>query len=292
MFILKSVSNESKILIDIEDFVENFSIVKSKPRNFYNQLTGLLIKLDRIYNSDHYYVPAIEAMIELLLDLNEYLDSRRGLYERLTEISFEDIQHEFKRHFRRHKCKLDDHRQSELENTKTLVTRMQDVSDRYSRILVVRVDLAYPLKSQDQIGIIDFKDDMDVLRNRLRDQDTIFNGLVEYAWALEQGEDKGYHCHLLLVYKGSKRRNAYWIADQVGKLWRDITDGLGCHFNCHTSEYLKQFSDRNRLGIGMIHRKDSNEVNNMLNTVKYLVRPEKESQHLRVKTKKRMRTFG
>lgn len=284
--------NESKILIEIENFVENVSVTKRKPRNFYNQLTELLVQLNQIYNPDYAYVPEIEAVIELLLDLGEYLDSRRGLYERLTEISFEDIQHEFKRHYLRQKRQLRDHRQSELENTKTLVTRMQDVSDRYSRILVVRVDLAYPLKSQDQIGIIDFKDDMDVLRNRLRDQDTIFNGLVEYAWALEQGEDKGYHCHLLLVYKGSKHRNAYWIADQVGKLWSDITDGLGCHFNCHTSEYLKQFSDRNRLGIGMIHRKNLDEVNNMLNTVKYLVRPEKESQHLRVKTKKRMRTFG
>jgi len=55
---------------------------------------------------------------------------------------------------------------------------------------------------------------------------------------------------------------------------------------------LKQFSDRNRLGIGMIHRNDPEQVNNMLNTVKYLVKPEKENQHLRVKCRKRMRTFG
>lgn len=284
--------NESKILIEIENFVENVSIQKRKPRNFYNQLTELLVRLNQIYNPDYSYVPAIEVVIELLLDLDEYLDDPECLYERLIKISFEDILRDFKWHYRRHKRQLRHHRYSESENTKTLVDRMQEISDKYSRILVVRVDLAYPLKSQDQIGIIDFKDDMDVLRTRLRDQDTVFNGLVEYVWALEQGEDKGYHCHLLLVYKGSKRRNAYWIADQVGKLWSDITDGLGCHFNCHTSEYLKQFSDRNRLGIGMIHRKNVDEVNNMLNTVKYLVRPEKESQHLRVKTKKRMRTFG
>jgi hypothetical protein len=42
----------------------------------------------------------------------------------------------------------------------------------------------------------------------------------------------------------------------------------------------------------MIHRNNPDEVNNMLDTVAYLVRPEKEAQHLRVKTKKRMRTFG
>lgn len=265
---------------------------KTKPRNFYDQLKKLLVQLDQIYNPDFHYVPAIDAMIELLLDLNEYLDDPQYLYKRLTEISFEEIQRDFKRHYRGHKRQLRDHRHSELKNTKTLVNRMQEISDRYSRILVVRVDLAYPLKSQDQIGILDFKDDMDVLRTRLRDQDTIFKGLIEYAWALEQGEDKGYHCHLLLVYKGRERRSAYSVAYRVGKLWREITEGLGCHFNCHASAYLKQFSDLNRLGIGMIHRKNLDEVNNMLNTVKYLVRPEKESQHLRVKTRKRMRTFG
>ena len=239
--------NESKILIEIENFVENVSVTKRKPHNFYNQLTELLVQLNQIYNPDYSYVPAIEAMIELLLDLDEYLDDPEYLYERLIRISFEDIQRDFKRHYRGQKRQLRDHRHSESENTKTLVDRMQEISDKYSRILVVRVDLAYPLKFQDQIGILDFKDDMDVLRTRLRDQDTVFKKLIAYAWALEQGADKGYHCHLLLVYKGSDYRNAYWIADQVGKLWSDITEGLGCHFNCHTAAYLKQFSDRNRV---------------------------------------------
>lgn len=289
---MSNVVNESKILIDIEAFVEDILIRKRKPRNFYNRLTALLVQLSLVYKRDFYYVPAIDAMIELLLDLGAYLDDPQCLYERLTEISFEDIQHNFKWHYRRHKRQLRDHRYGESENTKTLVDRMQGISKKYSRILVVRVDLAYPLKYQDQIGIQEFSDDMKVLCTRLRDRDTVFDGLVEYAWALEQGESKGYHCHLLLVYKGSERCKAYWIADQVGKLWDKITDGQGCHFNCHTAAYIKEFSDRNRLGIGMIHRKDLDEVNNMLNTVKYLVRPEKEAQHLRVKTTKCMRTFA
>lgn len=284
--------NESKILIDIENFVEDVCARIYKPLNFYNKLTELIFQLSQIYNPDYSYVPAIEAVIELLLDLDEYLDDSECLCERLTKISFEDIQRDFRWHYRRHKRQLRDHRHGESENTNTLVNRMQRISNKHSRILVVRVDLAYPLKSQDQVGIFEFSNDMDVLRTRLRDQDRVFKGLIEYAWALEQGEDKGYHCHLLLVYKGSERRNAYSVADRVGKLWSLITEDKGCHFNCHTADYLKQFSDRNRLGIGMILRKNPDEVNNMLNTIKYLVRPEKEAQHLRVKTKKRMRTFG
>lgn len=287
----KSV-NESKVLIKIENFVEGIVNRNRKPRHFYEKLTDLLIQFSQVYNNKFDYVAVIGAFIELLFDIREYLDNYDCLYKRLTKIKFEDIQQDFKKYYRRHKRQLCDHRYSESQNTKNLINRMQRVSDKYSRILVVRVDLAYPLKYQDQVGIQEFSDDMDVLRTRLRDQDTIFDGLVEYAWALEQGESKGYHCHLLLVYKGSQRRNAYWVADQVGKLWDKITEGQGCHFNCHTADYLKQFSDRNRLGIGMIHRNKPEEVNNMLNTVKYLVRPEKENQHLRVKCKKRMHTFG
>ena len=286
------VVNESKLLISIESFVENVAERMHQPRNFYNNLIDLLIQFDEIYEFDFYYSAPIGAFIEMLLDMDEYLDDREQLLDRLNDLSFIDIQQIFKKHYRRHNRELRDHRSSESRNTKILVQRMKKISDRYSRILVVRVDLAYPLKYQDQIGIQEFSDDMNVLRTRLRDQDTIFRGLIEYAWALEQGEEKGYHCHLLLVYKGSERRNAYWLANQVGKLWLRITKDQGCHFNCHGTAYLKQFSDRKRLGIGMIHRNNPDEVNNMLDTVAYLVRPEKVAQHLRVKTKKCMRTFG
>lgn len=289
---MNNVVNESKLLIEIESFVEYSIEHNRQPRQFYEKLANFLIQFDQIYRFDFHYSPAIGAFIKLLFDFDEYLDDFNWLNERLSEISFKKIQEDFKRHYRRHKCQLRDHRYSESKNTKNLVKRMEKMSQQYARILVVRVDLAYPLKYQDQIGIQEFSDDMAVLRTRLRDHDTVFDGLVEYAWALEQGKGKGYHCHLLLVYKGSERRNAYWLANQVGKLWDKITEGQGCHFNCHEAAYLKQFSDLNRLGIGMIHRKDLDEVNNMLNTVKYLARSEKEAQHLRVKTAKRMRTFG
>ncbi|WP_227518968.1 hypothetical protein [Acinetobacter sp. ANC 4973] len=174
--------NESKVLIKIEYFVEDISIKKLQPRNFYNNLADLLIQFDEIYEADFYYSASIGAFIELLLDMNEYLYDREQLLDRLNDQSFIEIQQSFKKHYRRHKRQLRDHRYSESENTKNLVQRMNDISDKYSRILVVRVDLAYPLKYQDQVGIQEFSDDMKVLCTRLRDQDTIFKGLVKYAW--------------------------------------------------------------------------------------------------------------
>jgi hypothetical protein len=129
------------------------------------------------------------------------------LFYQLKQSSFKQLQRDFKRYYQRQKRQLRDHCYSESKNTEQLVKRMQRISERYARILVVRVDLAYPLNFQDRVNIQTFNDDMRVLRRRLQNQDTIFKGLIEYAWALEQGEEKGYHCHLLLVYMGSERRN-------------------------------------------------------------------------------------
>lgn len=289
---MNNILNESKVLIEIENFVEEIALATKQPRNFYHTLTDLLIQFDQIYSVDFDYSASIGVFIVLELDFEAYLNDYDELFYQLKQSSFKQLQRDFKRYYQRQKRQLRDHRYSESKNTEQLVKRMQRISERYARILVVRVDLAYPLNFQDRVNIQTFNDDMRVLRRRLQNQDTIFKGLIEYAWALEQGEEKGYHCHLLLVYKGSERRNAYWLANQVGKLWLRITKDQGSHFNCHGTAYLKQFSDRKRLGIGMIHRNNPDEVKNMLDTVAYLVRPEKKAQHLRVKTKKCMRTFG
>lgn len=284
--------NESRTLIEIEEFVDDVINRYRQPRRFFEKLTDLIFQLDEIYNPDFSYAAYVDALIELLIDFDRDLDNYQSLNEQLELVSFSEIKKGFHKHHRRHLRQLSDHRSSESENTKKLVERMEQVVKRYSRILVVRVDLAYPLKHQNQVGIQEFNEDMQVLRTRLRDKDRFFSGLIEYAWALEQGKDKGYHCHLLLVYKGSQRQKAYGIAKRVGELWGSITSDKGSYFNCHDPDYLKQFSELNRLGIGMIYRNDKDQVNNMLNTIKYLVRPEKEDQHLRVKCKKRMRTFG
>lgn len=284
--------NESRLLIDIESFVLSVVSRRTKSKSIYNLMCNLLMDFKEVYNSDFYYSPLVSPFVDLIYEMDEFFDDKDVLLSRLLIMSFVDLKAKFRRAHRRHKLQLRSHRFLESENTRSLVNRMQEVSKLYSRILVVRVDLAYILKHQSDIGIQEFNHDMQVVRNRIRDRDGIFKGLIEYAWALEQGENKGYHCHLLLVYKGSKRRNGYYVAKRVGKLWADITSDQGCHFNCHATGYLKQYQDLNRVGIGMIHRSNQDEVNNMLDTVKYLVRPEKDNQYLRVKCKKRMRTFG
>lgn len=77
----------------------------------------------------------------------------------------------------------------------------------------------------------------------------------------------------------------------MGDYWKGITGNEGCYFNCHDPDQLEQYKKLNILGVGRIHRDNQEEVDRLLNAVTYLVRPEKEEQHLRIKPFFRMRTY-
>jgi len=65
--------NESRVLIEIECFVEDIIAKKYQSRKFYNKLTQLLIEFDAIYNPYFYYSALIGAFVELLVDMEKYL---------------------------------------------------------------------------------------------------------------------------------------------------------------------------------------------------------------------------
>lgn len=181
--------------------------------------------------------------------------------------------------------------QQEQQNRNSLYQYLTKLITHYSELLFVRVDLGYLEEQQVYIGIQDVQQHMNLLRNRIANQDGCFMGLQGYAWALEQGEKKGYHCHLLLIYDPSKRLSDWYLADQVGKLWQSITGNLGWHFNCNTKEHKQKFMRNDCLGVGPIRCNHPVEVSNALTAAMYLVNPEKYAQHLRAKLP-RMRSFG
>lgn len=285
--------NESKLLIEIEDFILDVDRRKHRPIGFYIRFANLLVSFIEVYDNRYSYFGCIQAFVDFMQDYEDFIWSKRELLiEELERIPFREIKQYFSSYVRQHKRKIRDHRASEKNNKQELANRMENVSDRYSKILVVRVDLFYFKDIQHLIGIDDFYRHVDELREYINSGDTVFRDLEESAWALEQGRDKGYHCHLLLVYNGHKRQSGIDKAWRVGELWYRITEKNGHYFNCHDSKHLSKFERNGTLGIGMIYRDNAEQVKNMLNTVTYLVRPEKEDQHLRVKTKMRMRTFG
>lgn len=275
-------------MIDIEHFVKKTLQEREIWNDFRNKLNHLIYEMDYEYTPSLCYSTYIQAFLELMEEC-----SFRGKVDeqKLDEMEYRTIQQMFARFERKAQRELDNFVSSEQRNRDTLLNYLENLIGHYSRLLFIRVDLSYLKEKQSEIDIRAFRDDVQKLIGFIQDGDTCFKDIEGYAWALEQGEEKGYHCHLLLVYNGAARQKDYYYADQVLKKWEMITQKAGHGYNCNTKEHKDQFRSLGKLGVGMIHRDRPREVENALNVGMYLVNPEKTHQSLRVKPK-HMRTFG
>jgi len=180
----------------------------------------------------------------------------------------------------------------ESQNKRELECYVNNLSNHYSRLLFIRIDLKYAKETRHHVSIEDFDCHMRKFRELISNKKTCFEYLQGNAWALEQGGDKyGLHCHLLLIYDGSKRQSDWHLAREVGEKWKMMTGGLGVYYNYHDTKTKQDYGRNGRLGIGMIHRDNPKEVENAILSAAYLTKPEKVDQYLKVKVSG-MRTFG
>lgn len=264
----------------IDNFVRNLATGSKSP-----QLKPTDLFPDFILDPKYEYSEAIEIyaeVMQLLKSKKEYLSQHD-----MDEYVFEYIQNQAKR--------ITDqdagYRRCEEKNQNSLQTYLAKLLTHYARLLFVRVDFAIKKEHQHEVDIEKFQSYLKVMSNRYSNQDGCFTHLQGYAWAIEEGVDKGLHCHTLLIFDGNKHQNDFGLGLQVAQYWVELTQGKGCCFISNDPEYKKKFIQSDTLGIGMIHRNNLKEVQNALNAAQYLVNPEKELQHLRVRLP-RMRTFG
>lgn len=277
---------EALLLIEIERFVLSIMESRRQPRSFYENFTDLLLDFHQVYNPDFSYSRLIDLFCCLLYDYDLRCETEHSLYNRLKQRSFNEWQKYFKQARADHLNEIRQHRYNERLNADKLDTRLIELQEDYSALLVVRVDLAYSMSPD--IEQVDH--DLEVLRRRIN-RSIYGDDLLLLVWAIEQGERKGYHCHIALVFDERKRTNAWPIAKAIGELWEEITLGDGNYFNCHDRRYLKQYEEQDVLGVGVIFSNVPYQAKKMRSTLSYLARPDKD-QYLRVKTSKRMRTFG
>jgi len=149
------------------------------------------------------------------------------------------------------------------------------VHSRYARTCVVRVDLYYRAEAQARLRVEHVFDDLNQLIAE-RERNLIFDHQTGYICTVEQGEDRGYHIHAAFFFNGAEVSADIYRAQRIGELWERITRGQGCYNNCN----LDKDKYQDRLGIGLIHRRDLNARANVHYAMRYLV---KNDQHLRLK---------
>lgn len=183
---------------------------------------------------------------------------------------------------------------------------IEQLFDRYARLLVLRIDLGYAAwpdgtstaglfntgaaAAADAVANADAEPEKKVAPGKSlprarsdlakflnnRRSNSIFEHMVGHLWKLEEGETKGYHFHLFAFFDGSKVKQDAHLAKQLGEYWQEaVTKGDGVYYNCnaHKSAYR-------RLGIGMINHDDAQLRENLLLALAYVT---KADQYLRVR---------
>ena len=197
-----------------------------------------------------------------------YLSTSEALNELTKSIRTLLTQKRFKR--REH-----DQRYQAIQQEIEVGRYVDAVLDRYARTCVVRVDLYYRTEAQARLRVEHVFDDL----NRLiaeRERNLIFDHETGYICSVEQGEDRGYHIHAAFFFNGAEVSADIYRAQRIGELWERITRRQGCFNNCN----LEKDKHQDRLGIGLIHRRDLSARGNVHYAMRYLV---KNDQHLRLK---------
>lgn len=291
---------EPSILIRVEDFITDIMVIGFE-ESFKPTLKELLEQFDQIYDVDYHYSDYNAAFVELksqidLMRYDPFSNPNADNYDFVLQLSLEQLK-DFEQQIKKHKRRINDELHQfflqEENNTESLKNYVNDLFRHYAKLLIVRVDLAYLNDSKSQINIEQFYQHFEKIRNRLSNKDTCFENLHGYAWAIEQGKDRGYHAHLLLIYDGTKHRKGSYLAQEVGEKWVNITLGKGSYFNPHNKQYIHQLKSKGCLiGLGTVSRSIEGDWERLLSVVPYLTDPNKDPQRLRVKVDKYMQTFG
>lgn len=131
----------------------------------------------------------------------------------------------------------DVNRQRQVLRSRELIDRL---FQRYSRLLVLRIDFGMGANQDTRNIMTDFKE-----FKRRWNSTASLHAIVGYIAKLQFAHDKGYHLHALIFMKGSESHKDVFLAQKLGELWNEVTQDRGVYFNCNAEKY----KDR---GIGMI----------------------------------------
>ncbi|PIB50724.1 inovirus-type Gp2 protein [Pseudomonas sp. 2995-1] len=148
-------------------------------------------------------------------------------------------------------ARLNSYQRSSNKNYKELTGYVDALFERYSRLLVLRVDLSYSKENSKTTQAV-AKQDRERLFGNSR-SNKLFDDMVGYIWKLEHGPEKGFHYHMMFFFDGSKVREDVTLARRVGEYWADVvTKGRGLYFNCNANKHAYK-----TCGVGMIDHTQS-----------------------------------
>ena len=110
---------------------------------------------------------------------------------------------------------------------------------RYSKLLMLRVDLAYRESSFSSLHPDVNATQIDIAM--LIEQVKEIPSVVGYAWVLENGLQHGLHVHCVIYIDGQKHRKTWSVWSEISDIWKSVTCGDGYDHWCQPNhKYQKQ----------------------------------------------------
>lgn len=180
--------------------------------------------------------------------------------------------------------KISKRRKAVEDNYQEMIKYVDKLFERYSRLLVLRIDLSY-FKGFN-IGIETLEKDLARFYANMR-HNKLFQGKVGHINKIENGAEKGAHAHLILFFDASKRQGDFILARDIGEYWNNqITKGIGMCWNCNTAANKQDLQRKGRLGIGEIHESEIEKITNLKYIIRYFCKSE---QFIKPITRKKMK---
>ncbi|EKN4880113.1 TPA: inovirus-type Gp2 protein [Yersinia enterocolitica] len=147
-------------------------------------------------------------------------------------------------------------------------SHLNDIIERYSKVIGIRLDFSYNQNSDR------YNKDYNCLQQDLRmlfEQVEKETGIAGFFWVIEYGKDSRFHSHSVVYLDGQKIRKAFPIAERIGALWKEITQGEGKYHRCEYKENYK--ADINKV----INHRDTDYIHGLRYIISYLAKQEQKN---------------
>ena len=151
-------------------------------------------------------------------------------------------------------------------NYQSIINLIDGLFTRYSKIMVVRVDLSYRKEIMGEISHEYIKQQVSTMLINNSRHNALFEHLITYAWCLEYGTERQWHAHLFLFFDGQKVCRDIHYSLEVCKYWVNVmTQGKGTGHSCNVEQ------DKYRVNsLGTVNRHDINKILALKDACKYI----------------------
>ncbi|MDN3234319.1 inovirus-type Gp2 protein [Pseudomonas sp. WAC2] len=199
--LIKSEGDAFKICV-VDEF-GNACLEINAPGKILLKLLKAKIPTDSQFNSLYKFEPYIEMALEQILEFGLYrlhlpqrlevpVSNARELMSHLNKC-VDKIRQESKS--KQFQSKLNSYRRSSNKNHKELTKYIDALFERYSKLLVLRIDLSYSKENSKTTQAEAARDREHLFENARSNK--LFADMVGWIWKLEHGPEKGFHYHMM-----------------------------------------------------------------------------------------------